>query len=139
MHRVERFDIKGKEILKTQEKFYLGDVSLLYATMGFRLTLISGILENLVYLELKRRGYTVYIGKLGDKEVDFIAQKQNEKRYIQVAYKLESEKTLEREFAPLLQIADHYPKYVVTMDEFWQGNIEGVVHLNIVDFLMRGI
>ena len=139
LHRVERFDIKGKEILKTQEKFYLGDVSLLYATMGFRLTLISGILENLVYLELKRRGYTVYIGKLGDKEVDFIAQKQNEKRYIQVAYKLESEKTIEREFAPLLQIADHYPKYVVTMDEFWQGNIEGVVHLNIVDFLMRGI
>ena len=139
LHRVERFDIKGKEILKTQEKFYLGDVSLLYATMGFRLTLISGILENLVYLELKRQGYTVYIGKLGDKEVDFIAQKQNEKRYIQVAYKLESEKTLEREFAPLLQIADHYPKYVVTMDEFWQGNIEGVVHLNIVDFLMRGI
>ena len=139
LHRVERFDIKGKEILKTQEKFYLGDVSLLYATMGFRLTLISGILENLVYLELKRQGYTVYIGKLGDKEVDFIAQKQNEKRYIQVAYKLESEKTFEREFTPLLQIADHYPKYVVTMDEFWQGNIEGVVHLNIVDFLMRGI
>lgn len=139
LHRVERFDIKGKEILKTQEKFYLGDVSLLYATMGFRLTLISGILENLVYLELKRQSYTVYIGKLGDKEVDFIAQKQNEKRYIQVAYKLESEKTIEREFAPLLQIADHYPKYVVTMDEFWQGNIEGVVHLNIVDFLMRGI
>lgn len=139
LHRVERFDIKGKEILKTQEKFYLGDVSLLYATMGFRLTLISGILENLVYLELKRQGYTVYIGKLGDKEVDFIAQKQNEKRYIQVAYKLESEKTIEREFAPLLQIADHYPKYVVTMDEFWQGNIDGVVHLNIVDFLMRGI
>lgn len=139
LHRVERFDIKGKEILKTQEKFYLGDVSLLYATMGFRLTLISGILENLVYLELKRQGYTVYIGKLGDKEVDFIAQKQNEKRYIQVAYKLENEKTFEREFTPLLQIADHYPKYVVTMDEFWQGNIEGVVHLNIVDFLMRGI
>ena len=139
LHRVERFDIKGKEILKTQEKFYLGDVSLLYATMGFRLTLISGILENLVYLELKRQGYTVFIGKLGDKEVDFIAQKQNEKRYIQVAYKLESEKTIEREFASLLQIADHYPKYVVTMDEFWQGNIEGVVHLNIVDFLMRRI
>lgn len=139
LHRVERFDIKGKEILKTQEKFYLGDVSLLYATMGFRLTLIAGLLENLVYLELKRQGYTVYIGKLGDKEVDFIAQKQNEKRYIQVAYKLESETTIEREFAPLLNIADHYPKYVVTMDEYWQGNIDGVVHLNIVDFLMKGI
>lgn len=139
LHRIERFDIKGKEILKTQEKFYLGDVSLLYATMGFRFNLIAGILENLVYLELKRQGYNVYIGKLGDKEIDFIAQKQNEKRYIQVAYKLESEKTIEREFAPLLQITDHYPKYVITMDEFWQGNIEGVVHLNIVDFLMQPI
>lgn len=139
LHRVERFDIKGKEILKTQEKFYLGDVALLYATMGFRFNLIAGILENLVYLELKRQGYNVYIGKLADKEIDFIAQKQNEKRYIQVAYKLESEKTIEREFAPLLQITDHYPKYVITMDEFWQGNIEGVVHLNIVDFLMQKI
>lgn len=137
LHRVERFNLKGKEILKTQEKFYLGDVSLLYATMGFRTSLISGILENLVYLELKRRGYQVYIGKLDKQEIDFIAQKQNEKIYIQVAYKLESEETAKREFSPLQEIADNYPKYVITMDELWQDNLGGVGHLHIVDFLLN--
>ncbi|RRN02380.1 ATP-binding protein [Bibersteinia trehalosi] len=137
LHRVERFDIKGKEILKTQEKFYLGDVSLLYATMGFRTSLISGILENLVYLELKRRGYQVYIGKLDKQEIDFIAQKQNEKIYIQVAYKLESEETVKREFSPLQEIADNYPKYVITMDELWQDNLGGVKPIYITDFFMR--
>lgn len=136
LHRVERFDVKGKEILKTQEKFYLGDVSLLYATMGFRTSLIAGILENLVYLELKRRGYQVYIGKLGTKEIDFVAQKQNEKLYIQVAYKLESEQTVQREFSPLQAIADNHPKYVITMDDFWQENIDGIVHQHIGDFLL---
>ncbi|MFZ7214550.1 ATP-binding protein [[Pasteurella] aerogenes] len=136
LHRVERFDIKGKEILKTQEKFYLGDVSLLYATMGFRTSLISGILENLVYLELKRRGYQVYIGKLGTQEIDFIAQKQNEKIYIQVAYKLENAQTVQREFSPLKAIADNYPKYVITMDDFWQENIDGIVHRHIGEFLL---
>lgn len=137
LHRVERFDVKGKEILKTQEKFYLGDVSLLYATMGFRTSLIAGILENLVYLELKRRGYQVYIGKLGTREIDFVAQKQNEKLYIQVAYKLESEQTVEREFSPLQAIADNHPKYVITMDDFWQENIDGIVHQHIGDFLLE--
>ena len=127
---------KGKEILKTQEKFYLGDVSLLYATMGFRTSLISGILENIVYLELKRRGYQVYIGKFGTQEIDFIAQKQNEKIYIQVAYKLESEQTVQREFSPLKAIADNYPKYVITMDDFWQENIDGIVHQHIGAFLL---
>ncbi len=136
LHRVERFDVKGKEILKTQEKFYLGDVSLLYATMGFRTSLIAGILENLVYLELKRRGYQVYIGKLGTKEIDFVAQKQNDKLYIQVAYKLESKQTVEREFSPLQAIADNHPKYVITMDDFWQENIDGIVHQHIGDFLL---
>ncbi|RPD84280.1 ATP-binding protein [Neisseria weixii] len=136
LHRVERFDVKGKEILKTQEKFYLGDVSLLYATMGFRTSLIAGILENLVYLELKRRGYQVYIGKLGTKEIDFVAQKQNEKLYIQVAYKLENAQTVEREFSPLQAIADNHPKYVITMDDFWQENIDGIVHQHIGDFLL---
>ncbi|EIJ70424.1 ATP-binding protein [Pasteurella bettyae] len=136
LHRVERFDLKGKEILKTQEKFYLGDVSLLYATMGFRTSLIAGILENVVYLELKRRGYQVYIGKHGTQEVDFVAQKQNEKRYIQVAYKLESEQTVQREFSPLQAIADNYPKYVITMDDFWQENIDGIVHQHIGEFLL---
>lgn len=136
LYRVSRYDIKGKEILKTQEKFYAGDISLLYATMGYRDRMIAGILENIVFLELKRRGYQVYIGKLDNKEIDFIAEKQGEKVYIQVAYKMESNQTIEREFAPLLAVADHYPKYVVTMDDFWKDTIGGVKHLFITDFLL---
>ncbi len=136
LYRVSRYDIKGKEILKTQEKFYASDVSLIYATMGYRDRMISGILENIVFLELKRRGYQVYIGKLDNKEIDFIAEKQGDKVYIQVAYKLESHQTVEREFAPLLAVDDHYPKYVVTMDDFWKDTIDGIRHLYITDFLL---
>ena len=104
--------------------------------MGYRDRMISGILENIVFLELKRRGYQVYIGKLDNKEIDFIAEKSGDKVYIQVAYKLESNQTVEREFAPLLAVEDHYPKYVVTMDDFWKDTIEGVRHLYITDFLL---
>lgn len=136
LYRVPRYDIKGKEILKTQEKFYASDVSLVYATMGYRDRMISGILENIVFLELKRRGYQVFIGKLDNKEIDFIAEKQGEKIYLQVAYKLESKQTVEREFSPLLAVADNYPKYVVTMDDFWKDSIDGVKHLYINDFLL---
>lgn len=136
MYRVSRYDIKGKEILKTQEKFYASDVSLVYATMGYRDRMISGILENIVFLELKRRRYQVYIGKLDNKEIDFLAEKQGDKVYIQVAYKLESNQTVEREFAPLLAVDDHYPKYVVTMDDFWKDTIDGIRHLYITDFLL---
>src|SRR5690625_228248 len=136
LYRVSRYDVKGKEILKTQKKFYAGDVSLVYATMGYRDRLISGILENIVFLELKRRGYEVYVGKLDQREIDFIAKKQGEKIYLQVAYKLESEKTVDREFNPLISVEDQYPKYVVTMDDFWKESVEGVRHLYISDFLL---
>lgn len=136
VYRVPRYDIKGKEILKTQEKFYLGDVALLYARMGFRDHLISGILENLVFLELKRRGYRVFIGKVDAKEIDFIAERKEAKIYIQVAYKLDSERTVEREFAPLLAVKDHHPKFVVTMDDFWRGSLDGIRHFHIADFLL---
>lgn len=136
LYRVPRYDIKGKEILKTQEKFYAGDVSLVYATMGNRDRMIAGILENIVFLELKRRGFQVYVGKLDNKEIDFIAEKQGEKIYIQVAYKLESKQTVDREFSPLLSVDDHYPKYVVTMDDFWKDAIDGVKHILIPDFLL---
>lgn len=136
LYRVPRYDIKGKEILKTQEKFYASDVSLLYATLGYRDRMISGILENIVFLELKRRGYQVYIGKLDTREIDFIAEKQGDRVYIQVAYKLESNQTIEREYSPLLSVADQYPKYVVSMDDFWKDTIEGVKHLYITDFLL---
>lgn len=137
LYRVPRYDIKGKEILKTQEKFYVSDVSIIYATMGNRDRMIGGILENIVFLELKRRGYKVYVGKLENTEIDFVGEKQGNKLYIQVAYKLENEQTIEREFGNLLAIEDQYPKYVVTMDEFWKGAIDGVQHLYITDFLLK--
>ncbi len=135
-YRVPRYDIKGREILKTQEKFYLSDISLLYATIGYKDSLISGVLENLVFLELKRRGYQVYVGKIYDNEIDFIAEKLNSKMYIQVAYKLESQKTVEREFSVFKNIQDNFPKYVVTMDEFWREDIGGIRHFHIADFLL---
>lgn len=136
LYRVPRYDVKGKEILKTQEKYYLGDVSILYATMGYKDRQISGVLENLVFLELKRRGYDVYVGKADTCEIDFVAQKQNKKIYIQVAYRLDSHSTVQREFEPLLSIKDQFPKYVVTMDEFWKESIEGVRHSHFSDFLL---
>ena len=137
LYRVPRYDIKGKEILKTQEKFYLGDISLLYATMGYKDRQISGILENIVFLELKRRGYNVFIGKLDVREIDFIAEKQGKKIYVQAAYKLDGEDTIAREFNPLLEIKDQFPKFVVTMDDFWKESVEGVQHLHIADFLIK--
>jgi predicted AAA+ superfamily ATPase len=135
LYRAPRYDIKGREILKTQEKFYLSDISLLYATMGYKDRNIAGILENIVFLELKRRGYKVCVGKFNTKEIDFIAEKRGQKIYLQVAYKLDSPRTEEREFYPLLEIDDQYPKFVVTMDDFWKESINGVQHIHIADFL----
>lgn len=136
IHRIPRYDIKGKEILKTQEKYFVGDTSLIYAVMGYKDRLIGGILENIVMLELKRRDYKVYIGKIGTKEIDFIVEKGNSKVYIQVAYLLPEQSTIDREFSPLLEIKDNYPKYVVTMDPIWTDNIEGIKHVNIAEFLL---
>jgi predicted AAA+ superfamily ATPase len=139
LSKVHRYDIKGKEVLQTNEKYYVSDISLVYAVLGYRDRMIAGILENIIYLELKRRGYQVYIGKLGDKEVDFIAERRGEKIYLQIAYKLNDAQTVEREFAPLKAISDNYPKYVVTMDDFWQDNINGIKHLHVADFLLSDI
>ncbi|MEA1877943.1 MAG: ATP-binding protein [Bacteroidota bacterium] len=135
--RIPRYDIKGKEILKTQEKYFVGDQSLIYAVLGYRDRLISGILENIVMLELKRRGYKVFIGKLYDKEIDFIAEKNGNKIYIQVTYLMSEKSTIDREFSPLLAIRDHHPKYVVSMDKLWHDNIEGIKHIHIADFLLN--
>lgn len=136
IYRISRYDLKGKEILKTNEKYFLGDQSLLYAVMGFKDRLISGILENIVMLELKRRGYRVFVGKSEEKEIDFVAEKMEKKVYIQVAYKITEQSTIDREFSPLLGIRDNHPKYVVTMDETWHDNIEGIQHKHIADFLL---
>jgi uncharacterized protein len=137
IHRVNRFDVKGKEILKTQEKYFAADTALLYSVMGYKDRIIAGILENLVFLELKRRGFDVYIGKLDNTEIDFVATKGNNTIYIQVCYQLSEPSTVDREFRPLLQIKDNYPKYVVSMDTFWKDSIEGVKHLHIADFLLQ--
>lgn len=136
IYKIPRYDVKGKEILKTFEKYFVGDQSLLYAVMGFKDRLIAGVLENVVMLEFKRRGYKVFVGKLDDKEIDFIAEKNNNKIYVQVAYKMTEQTTIDREFAPLLEIKNHFPKYVVSMDETWKDTIEGVQHKHIADFLL---
>lgn len=136
IYRIPRYDVKGKEILKTFEKYFVGDQAMIYALMGYKDRLISGVLENIVMLELKRKGYKVFTGKWGDREIDFVAEKAEQKVYIQVAYKITEQTTKEREFAPLLEVRDHHPKYVVSMDDFWQDNIEGVKHIHISDFLL---
>lgn len=136
LHKCSRYDLQGKNILKTQEKFYLADVSLRYSALGYTVDSIASSLENIVYLELKRRGYDVYIGKIKDKEIDFVATKQNEKIYVQVTQEIKSEKTQKREYEQLLEIRDNYPKYVVMADDFAGGNYEGIKTMNIVDFLL---
>lgn len=136
LHKCSRYDLQGKDILKTQEKFYLADVSLRYSVLGYTIDSVASSLENIVYLELKRRGYDVYIGKIKDKEIDFVATKQNEKIYVQVTQEIKSEKTQKREYEQLLEIRDNYPKYVVMADDFAGGNYEGIKTMNIVDFLL---
>ena len=136
LHKVQRYDIKGKRILELHEKYFLGDIGLRHALLGYREADISGMLENIVFLELKRRGYDVYIGKLGTLEIDFIATRANEKLYIQVAYLLANPKTIEREFAPLRAIKDNYPKYVLSMDTILGSDYEGIKRLNLIDFLL---
>lgn len=136
LHRCSRYDLQGKEILKTQEKFYLADTALRYAVLGYNDDTVAASLENVVYLELCRRGYTVNIGKNGDGEVDFVATRQNEKIYVQVTQKIESEKTQHREYNRLLEIRDNYPKYVLRTDVFAGGNYEGIKTMHVADFLL---
>lgn len=136
LHRCSRYDLQGKSILKTQEKFYLADTSLRYAVLGYTIDSVASSLENIVYLELKRRGYDVCIGKYKDKEIDFVATKQNEKIYVQVTQEIKSEKTQKREYEQLLEIKDNYPKYVVLTDDFAGGNYQGIKTMHITDFLL---
>lgn len=136
LHRCSRYDLRGKEILKTQEKFYLADTSLRYSVLGYQANMTASSLENIVYLELCRRGYAVYVGKTDDGEVDFVAVRQNEKVYVQVTQKIDSEKTEEREYKRLLEIRDNYPKYVLRTDEFAGGNYDGIKTMHVADFLL---
>ena len=134
IYRCQRYDLQGKSVLKTQEKFYLADASLKYSIMGFNPKSIAAMLENIVYFELRRRGYEVYIGKNETKEIDFVAVRRDERIYVQVCRRLPEES--DREVANLLEIRDHYPKYVVTLDELASGNINGVKIVHLADFLL---
>ena len=136
IYRTPRYDVKGKEVLKTFEKYYVCDHSLIHALMGYRGRMISGLLENIVMLELRRRGYKVFVGKLDTKEIDFIAELKDKKIYIQVCYLISEQSTIDREFASLLAIRDNYPKYIVTMDQSWKDNVEGIQVVYIADFLL---
>lgn len=135
INKVRRFDIKGKRILETQEKYYMSDLGLRHAVMGYRDNDISGILENVVYQELLRRGYKVYIGKQGVAEVDFVAENKEDRIYIQVCYVLH-DGDIEREFAPLETIADNYEKIVISTDSLISFNRNGIKQKNIIDFLL---
>ena len=135
IYRCKRYDLQGKNILKTQEKFYIADQSIKYALFGFNPTSIASMMENLVFFELKRRGYEVYIGKNGDKEIDFVAVKRDEKQYIQVCRELPKES--DREIANLMAIKDNYPKIVITLDDYASGNINGIKIVHLADFLLN--
>ena len=136
LHRCSRYDLRGKAILKTQEKFYLADVALRYSVLGYNEDSVAASLENVVYLELQRRGYEVYIGKTPDGEVDFVATRQGEKLYVQVTQEITSEKTEKREYERLLEIHDNYPKYVLLTNDFAGGNHEGIQTMHVADFLL---
>ena len=131
----QRYDMQGKSVLKTQEKYYLSDIAIKYSKMGFNSKMIASMLENIVFLELKRRGYDVYIGKNNLKEIDFVATRFEEKIYVQVCRSIPEDD--DREAANLLEIRDNYRKYLVTMDSLAKGNYEGIEIVNIADFLLK--
>lgn len=136
LHRCSRYDIQGKEVLKTQEKFYLADTALRYSVLGYNSDSVAASLENVVYLELCRRGYTVNIGKTSDGEIDFVATRQGEKIYIQVTQEIKSDKTEHREYDRLLAVADNHPKYVLLTDDFAGGSYNGIKTMHVADFLL---
>lgn len=137
LNKVSRFDIKGKQYLKTGEKYYITDIGLRYMLLGTKVTDYGHILENVVYLELLRRGYEVFIGKVAQTEVDFIATKSGNTEYYQVALSVSNSQTLERELRPLDSISDHNPKYVLTMDEVPEISYKGIKQINAIDWLLE--
>ncbi len=134
-YQVKREDLQGKQILSSNEKYYIADHGIREAVFGGNMKNINLILENMIYLEALRRGYHVTVGKAGDKEIDFVCDKRGEKLYIQVAYLLASDETISREFGVYDTIRDNFPKYVVSLDEFDMSR-NGIKHCNIRDFLL---
>ncbi len=135
IHEVDRFDIKGKRILSSEKKYYLNDLGFKYFLFSSFDFAVGKYLENAVYLDLKRKGYQVYTGTLKDKEIDFIAEKDDERKYLQVCYVLADESVVEREFGNLEQIGDNYEKVVVSLDDVNFGNRKGIKHINAWKFI----
>ena len=136
INKVQRMDIQGKKQFEVGEKYYFEDVGLRNAIVGYRIQDIEKIIENLVFLHLKNQGYSIKVGYSAGKEIDFIAEKDNERIYVQVAYLLNDEKTIDREFGNLLQIKDNYPKYVVSYDVFdTKTSYLGIQHMSLLNFL----
>lgn len=137
IHRVERYDLIGKRVFEIGEKYYFENMGIRNIVVGYRITDKAKILENLVYNHLLYKSYDIKVGYYGDKEIDFIGEKNGEKLYIQVALKIDSDKTAEREFGNLLKIQDNYPKIVVTEDTFSGNSYKGIRHCPIRQFLME--
>ena len=133
--RVQRSDIQGKKVFEVNEKYYFNDIGLRNSIAGFSPFDLGQIMENVVYLHLKSVGYSVLVGKQQDKEIDFIAERQGEKVYIQVALRISEKHTMEREFGNLLALKDNYPKYVITLDEYSGTSFQGIKHVPLRQFL----
>lgn len=138
-YRAGRFNIKGRQHLKTLEKYYVADIGLRYMLLGSRGTDVGHILENIVYLELLRRGFEVYVGKLGELEVDFVAINNKKVIYFQIAATVHDNNTLKRELAPLQKINDHYQKFILTLDEDPEADYNGIRRVNALEWLMGDI
>jgi predicted AAA+ superfamily ATPase len=136
LNTVRRYDLKGKRHLETNAKYYLGDIGLRNGVLGYREVDIAGLLENLVYLELRRRGYRVASGSANSREIDFVAEDRSGKVYIQVAYLLESRETIDRECKPFSLLDDAYPRYLLTLDPYQPRDLEGVRHRSIQRFFL---
>lgn len=137
-HQVRQYDLKGKRYLEINDKYYVSDLGLRHAILGYREADISGMLENIVYLELLRNDYQVSIGRVGIREVDFICDRRGERTYIQVSYIMPDRETVEREFSVLEEIKDNHPKYVISMDQILIKRESGIKHINLMTFLERG-
>ena len=137
INKTRRYDLQGKRFLEIGEKYYFSDTGMRNALVGFKPNDINKVLENTVFNHLINMGYTVSVGKMYDLEIDFIAEKQNKKVYLQVAYLLSDVNVVEREFGNLLKIKDSYSKYVISMDQLTMDNQQGIQHLNLLDFLLK--
>lgn len=137
LYQAKRYDIKGKQYLKTLEKYYVVDIGLRRILLGSKAMGVGHTLENIVYLELLRRGYDVYVGKINDLEIDFIASNGRGRIYFQVAATVRSAEVLHRELTPLQQLTDHYPKYILTLDNDPEADYEGIRRINVLEWLVE--